>query len=376
MDSPNASSKLVFSNPCLINHIAFSSCAAACGVSLALAKESSEEVSPVLRISVTSDSDVSIHFQLEGKLIGPWVEELRQLSDTALLRNKTITLDLKKLWFTDLEGAGLLRELHQRQVSQINCSQFITQQLLAVHQPTMEEEVPAMIKTSEKARPLENQAWSRNARGANVTKTDSVESFLIHRVINGDIECFYELVRPYERAIFLAALSLVRNEADAEDIVQEAVLKAFKGLRSFRQEAKFSTWLIQITLNEAKMRLRKDRPYLHESIEEGERGEDGDYIPKDFADWREIPSEALEQKELREALIKALNSLPEKYRTVFVLRDVQQLSIAETVQALGISEASVKTRLSRARLKMRDTLATSFWVRFSSASGIGNSTIG
>ena len=376
MDSPNASSKLVFSNPCLINHIAFSSCAAACGVSLALAKESSEEVSPVLRISVTSDSDVSIHFQLEGKLIGPWVEELRQLSDTALLRNKTITLDLKKLWFTDLEGAGLLRELHQRQVSQINCSQFITQQLLAVHQPTMEEEVPAMIKTSEKARPLENQAWSRNARGANVTKTDSVESFLIHRVINGDIECFYELVRPYERAIFLAALSLVRNEADAEDIVQEAVLKAFKGLHSFRQEAKFSTWLIQITLNEAKMRLRKDRPYLHESIEEGERGEDGDYIPKDFADWREIPSEALEQKELREALIKALNSLPEKYRTVFVLRDVQQLSIAETVQALGISEASVKTRLSRARLKMRDTLATSFWVRFSSASGIGNSTIG
>jgi RNA polymerase sigma-70 factor, ECF subfamily len=314
----------------------------------------------VLRISVTSDSDVSIHFQLEGKLIGPWVEELRQLSDTALLRNKTITLDLKKLWFTDLEGAGLLRELHQRQVFQINCSQFITQQLLAVHQPTMEEEAPAMTKTSEKARPLENQTWSRNARGANVTKTDSAESFLIHRVINGDIECFYELVRPYARAIFLAALSLVRNEADAEDIVQEAVLKAFKGLHSFRQEAKFSTWLIQITLNEAKMRLRTDRRHLYESLDEGQCSEDGDYIPKDLADWREIPSEALEQKELREALIKALNSLPERYRTVFVLRDVQKLSIAETVQALGISEASVKTRLSRARLKIRDTLATSF----------------
>ena len=314
----------------------------------------------MLRISVTSDSDVSIDFQLEGKLIGPWVEELRQLSNTALLGNKTVTLDLKKLWFTDLEGAGLLCELHQRQVSQINCSQFITQQLLAVHQPTMEEEAPAMTKTSEKARPLENQTWTRNARGAKVTKTNSGESCLIGRVLNGESECFYELVRPYERAIFLAALSLVRNEADAEDIVQEAVLKAFKGLHSFRQEAKFSTWLIQITLNEAKMRLRKDRPYLYESIEEGERGEDGDYIPKDLADWREIPSEALEQKELREALIKAVNSLPEKYRTVFVLRDVQQLSIAETVQALGISEASVKTRLSRARLKMRDTLATSF----------------
>ncbi len=313
----------------------------------------------MLRISVTSDSDVSIHFQLEGKLIGPWVEELRQLSNTALLGNKTVTLDLKKLWFTDLAGAGLLRDLHQRQVSQINCSQFITQQLLAVLQPIMEGEGPTMTKTLENALPVENQTWSRNARGANVTKTNSAESFLIHRVLNGEVECFYELVRPYERAIFLAATSLIRNEADAEDIVQEAVLKAFKGLRSFRQEAKFSTWLIQITLNEAKLKLKKDRRHLYESMDAGQCSEDGDYVPKDLADWREIPSEALEQKELREALIKALDSLPEKYRTVFVLRDVQQLSIAETVQVLGISEASVKTRLSRARLKMRDALVPS-----------------
>src|ERR1700689_4871806 len=129
----------------------------------------SEEISPVLRISVTSDSDISIDFQLEGKLIGPWVEELRQLSNTALLGNKTVTLDLKKLWFTDLEGAGLLRELHQRQVSEINCSQFITQQLLAVHRPTIEGEAPV-------TRPVENQTWSRNARGANVTKTNFAES--------------------------------------------------------------------------------------------------------------------------------------------------------------------------------------------------------
>ena len=117
-----------------------------------------------------------------------------------------------------------------------------------------------MTETSEKPLPVENQTWSRNARGANVTKTNSAESRLIHRVLNGESECFYELVRPYERAIFLAALSLVRNEADAEDIVQEAVLKAFKGLHSFRQEAKFSTWLIQITLNEAKMKLQKGSP--------------------------------------------------------------------------------------------------------------------
>ena len=180
---------------------------------------------------------------------------------------------------------------------------------------------------------------------------------LIQRVQNGEAELFYDLVRPYERAVFLAALSLVKNDADAEDVAQEAILKAFKNLARFRQEAKFSTWLIQIAINEAKMKLRKDRRHLYDSIEEGQLADDGDYIPKDFADWREIPSEALEQKELREALTTALNSLPEKYRTVLVLRDVQHLSIAETAQALGITEANVKTRLSRARLQMRDALA-------------------
>src|SRR5713226_7086532 len=127
------------------------------------------------------------------------------------------------------------------------------------------------------------------------------EAELIARVKGGDVEAFYELVRPYERAVFLAALSLVRNDADAEEITQEAILKAFKGLSRFRQEAKFSTWLIQISINEAKMKLRKDRRHLYESMEAGQQNDEGDYIPKDFADWREIPSEALEQKELRQA---------------------------------------------------------------------------
>src|SRR5271165_1312533 len=184
----------------------------------------------------------------------------------------------------------------------------------------------------------QNQKTLNGSSSTPELRCSAAESHLIRCVNEGNAEAFYELVRPYERAIFLAALSIVKNEADAEDVAQEAVLKAFKGLRSFRQEAKFSTWLIQITLNEAKMRLRKDRRHLYESLDEGQCSDDGDYVPKDLSDWREIPSEALEQKELREALMKALNSLPEKYRTVFVLRDVQQLSIAETVRALGISE--------------------------------------
>src|SRR5207245_1777436 len=183
------------------------------------------------------------------------------------------------------------------------------------------------------------------------------EEVLTQRVQNGEIEACYELVRPHERGVFLAALSLVKNEADAEEVAQEAMLKAFKGLAHFRGDAKFSTWLIQIAINEAKMKLRKDRRHLYESIDEGQPAEDGDYIPRDFADWREIPYEALDRKELRDALTKSLNSLSEKYRTVLILRDVQQLSITETSQALGISEANVKTRLSRARLQLRDALA-------------------
>jgi len=186
------------------------------------------------------------------------------------------------------------------------------------------------------------------------------EAELIARVNGGDVEAFYEMVRPYERAVFLAALSLVKNNADAEEVAQEAILKAFKNLSRFRQEAKFSTWLIQISINEAKMKLRKDRRHLYESMEAGQQNDEGDYIPKDFADWREIPSEALEQKELRKALTHALNSLPEKYRTVLILRDVQHLSITETAQVLGLSEANVKTRLCRARLQMRDALAPGF----------------
>jgi RNA polymerase sigma-70 factor, ECF subfamily len=183
------------------------------------------------------------------------------------------------------------------------------------------------------------------------------ERELIQRIRNGETDLFYELVRPYERSIFLAAASILGNDADAEDVAQEAALKAFKNLGSFRQEAKFSTWLTQIAINESKMKLRKDRRHLYESIDEGHSGEDGDYIPTDFADWREIPSQALEQTELREALNKALKSLPEKYRTVLILRDVQQLSITETAQLLAISEENVKTRTSRARLQMRDALA-------------------
>ncbi len=189
------------------------------------------------------------------------------------------------------------------------------------------------------------------------TVPDTRETELIHRVCSGDHEAFYDLMRPHEKAVYFAAKSVVDNPADAEEVAQEAVLKTFKALPSFRLESKFSTWLIQITINEARMRLRKDHRNLYESIDNQPADDEGDYRPRDFADWREIPSEQLQRKELRDALTRAMASLDAKYREVLICRDVQHLSITETSQVLGITEASVKTRLLRARLQMRDALA-------------------
>lgn len=186
--------------------------------------------------------------------------------------------------------------------------------------------------------------------------SDASEQSLIERICNGDSSLFAALVKPYERRVYVTALALLRNEADAQDVAQEAILKAFSHLRQFRGEARFSTWLIQITVNEARMRQRKQHADLFEPIGELQ-DEEGAYTPRDFADWREIPSEALERSELRALLAKALSSLAQKYREVFLLRDVEHMSIEETAELLNISIASVKTRLLRARLMLRDILA-------------------
>lgn len=191
------------------------------------------------------------------------------------------------------------------------------------------------------------------------------EGMLIRRVREGERDLFCELIRPYERRVFAAAFAILRNEADAEDVAQEAMLKAFKHIGQFRAESRFSTWLIQITINEARMRRRKEHADIMEPIANRE-DQEGNYTPRDFADWREIPLETLERKEVRQKLAEALAELGEKYREVFVLRDMQHLSIEETAKALGISTASVKTRLLRARLMLRDLLAPGFGGSWSS----------
>ncbi len=178
------------------------------------------------------------------------------------------------------------------------------------------------------------------------------ERELIERVLAGELELFYELIAPIERRLYFTALDIVRTEADAEEVAQEAILKAFRNLRSFRGDCKFSTWVFSITVNEARMRLRRSREVLLDDLQPEE--EEGDYTPLQVADWREIPSEVLEKKEMREHLAGAIASLQERYREVLILRDMNGLSITETSKALEISESNVKIRLLRARLMLRD----------------------
>jgi len=200
------------------------------------------------------------------------------------------------------------------------------------------------------------------AYGNAVAKDEAAlgEAALIKRICDGESELFIELIRPYQKMVYAMAVSIIQNDQDAEEISQEALFKAFKNLAQFRGESKFSTWLIQITMNEARQRLRRQKRAAEESLDYGIDNEEGDHIPIDLADWREIPSEALQRKELRQVLANAIASLRPIYRDVLILRDVQHFSVSETAESLNISEASVKTRLLRARLKVRDALAPGF----------------
>jgi RNA polymerase sigma-70 factor (ECF subfamily) len=184
------------------------------------------------------------------------------------------------------------------------------------------------------------------------------EAKMIAAILAGDTRLFHDLIRPYERSVYVMSLSMLRNEADAEDTAQEAFLKAFRNLGSFRAESKFSTWLVSITLNEARSRLRRGQVVKMESLDDME-SERSHVSPAVLTDWREIPSEALERQEVRSMLQQAIVGLPEIYREVFLLRDVEELSVNESAEALGISIASVKVRLHRARIMLQNKLAPS-----------------
>ncbi len=183
------------------------------------------------------------------------------------------------------------------------------------------------------------------------------EAEYIRRILAGEKQLFHELIRPCERSIYFLLISLLGNETDAEDAAQETVIKVYQNLRLFRGESQFRTWVLSIARNEGLGRLRKLKTRREDSLDAETDETTGDYTPAILTSWREVPLEALERKELGEILRAAIATLPAIYRNVVLLRDIEEMDVRETAQALGITEGSVKVRLHRARALLQKTLA-------------------
>ena len=185
------------------------------------------------------------------------------------------------------------------------------------------------------------------------------EGDLITRAKAGDDTAFTELLTRYERKIYRLAKNITQNDEDAEDVMQEAFLKAYSHLDSFQGNSKFYTWIVRIAVNESWMKLRKRKSdklvSLDEQVDTGE-----DMVPREIAVWEDNPEAQYSQEELRGILDKSVESLAPIFRSVFVLRDIEDLSTEETAEALGISIPAVKSRLLRARLQLREKLTRLF----------------
>jgi RNA polymerase sigma-70 factor (ECF subfamily) len=179
----------------------------------------------------------------------------------------------------------------------------------------------------------------------------------IRRILAGERQLFHSLIRPCERSIYFLLLSLLRNEAEAEDAAQETAIKVYLNLKNFRGDSQFRTWVLSIARNEGLGRLRKTASRREDSLDAEMDEETGDYTPARLTSWREVPLEALQRQELGGILRRAVDGLPAIYRNVVLLRDIEEMDVRETAAALGITAGSVKVRLHRARAMLQRELA-------------------
>jgi RNA polymerase sigma-70 factor (ECF subfamily) len=181
---------------------------------------------------------------------------------------------------------------------------------------------------------------------------------LVYSAKQGDMTAFEELIERHTAMIFRIAMNITGSREDAEDVVQDTFLKAFQHLRHFEERARFSTWLTRIAVNEALTKLRRSRRSQTISIDE--EADESMSLGDRIADWRPNPEQSYNGAQLRALLQESLASLPDHYRVVFLLRDVEGLSIADTAGMLGLSVPNVKSRLLNARLKLRQGLSRHF----------------
>jgi len=191
------------------------------------------------------------------------------------------------------------------------------------------------------------------------------KEFSLEALRAGDKAEFARLVEAYSTPVYRLALKMLANPQEAEDVLQITFLKVFQHIKGFEGRSSLSTWLYRIAANEALMLLRRRRPEL--SLDEERSGPEEDDVPypRQFADWSQLPERELLSGEVKKKLDIAIQNLPEKLRAVFLLRDVEGLSIKETSEALNLTETAVKTRLLRARLHLREQLSAYFAERLS-----------
>jgi len=192
--------------------------------------------------------------------------------------------------------------------------------------------------------------------GISIALARGVESELIAAILAGDVQLYHELVRLYERSVYIVSLSYMRNEKDAEEVTQETFAKAFRDLSDFRGESNFSTWLFGIARNEARSRLQRQETIRHAFPDEPKEQE-MPMSPALLRDWQELPSDAVEREEIRRLLQQAVLMLPRTYRQAYLLRNVGKLDVNETAQILGINTAAVKVTLHRGRMMLQRFLA-------------------
>lgn len=192
-----------------------------------------------------------------------------------------------------------------------------------------------------------------------VSAIAGVDLDLVHASKNGDVAAFEELVKRYDRQLLRIAQSVTHNREDSQDAVQEAFLKAYQNLSEFREDSQFSTWLIRITVNQSLMKLRKQRTIREVSLDHNFQT-DGNALPIEVTDHAPSPEQIYGASELRSRLTSALEGLRPILRAVFVLRDIEELSIQQTAEVLNVSQTAVKARLWRARLQLRERLKPYF----------------
>lgn len=193
----------------------------------------------------------------------------------------------------------------------------------------------------------------------NIENKVESEGFSLKALQKGDQEEFSRMVDAYSNNIYRLAIKMLNQQQDAEDVLQETFIKAFRGLKSFNGRSKLSTWLFRIATNEALMVIRRKHPETV-SLDKPIETEEGEQEPIQIVDWCCLPEKELLSEETREILDASVQKLPEKLKVVFILRDINDLSTRETAEVLDLSETAVKTRLSRARMKLREELSSYF----------------